>query len=326
MPNPASLVPTPPRRRRQWWKRILIVVGALLVLYGGWAAGVYGATWRGSKTTTVSQIAVLPAAMIGWQPLSLHAYLTQRQTVDHYTSYLSKNSPEVFSANQTPDSRQVAMSKILRDAATERLAKEFAVTVTATDLDQAFNAQLLQGGDRAETTKAIKDLYNWTPEQFKQHVLRVAVTREKLREKLSFDEKLNGSQRQQAERVYGLVQAAPTTFADLAKQYSEDVYGANGGDLGFFPRGEHASEIDEAVFALEVGGISELVHTKFGWHILRLEEKKEVDGQEQVHASQIFIAAPSVDAYITSKINEWGVRLFLTEFSWDAKTGQAVVK
>lgn len=323
LPNPISQAS---RRRSRWHRGLLLAVGIVVTGYLIWAIGAYAGGWRGEKTQQFSRVVPLPAAMVGWQPLGLHSYLWHRATIAHYTTFLAKESPGVFSPGQLPDSRQVAMTKIIRDLGTKKIAADLDVRVSQTDLDQAFNAQLLQGGDRAETTKAIQELYNWTPEQFKEHVLKVAVIREKLREKLSFDEKLNASQRQQADRVFALVQASPDTFADLAKQYSEDVYGAQGGDLGFFPRGEHAKEIDDAVFDLEVGQFSDLVQTKFGWHILKVEEKKEVDGQEQVRARQIFIAGPSVDEYITTKLNAWGVKIFLPEFSWDTKTGQVTVK
>lgn len=303
-----------------------MVIVILVLGYGVWAVGVYVAHWRGAKTVAVSRYIPLPTAAIGWQPVSFHSYLSQRQTIDHYLTYMVKNSPDVFSDGQRPDSRQVAMTKIVRDWSTEHIASQQKIVVSRTDLDQAFNAQLLQGGDRAQTTKAIRDMYGWTPDQFKKYVLKVAVIREKLREKLSYDDTLNVSQRQQADRVFAIVKEAPSDFADLAKQYSEDVYGVNGGDLGWFGRGEHAKEIDEAAFSLAVGQLSDLIHTKFGWHILVVEEKKVVDEQDQVHARQIFISAPSVDDYITAQMNRWGVRIFLSEFLWDEKTGQVTVK
>lgn len=325
IPTPGSNEKKARMARRRIFQGIGLVIALVIVLYAGWAVGVFAGGWRGQKTLTVSRYLPLPAAAVGWQPLSLHSYLWQRQTIEHYTNYLNTNSPGVFAAGQTPNSRQVAMTKIIRDWAAMKVADDQKIGVTPTDLDQAFNAQLLQGGDRAQTTKAINDLYGWTPEQFKQYVLKVAVIREKLREKLSFDDTINATERQQAERVDDLVKATPADFAGLAKQYSEDVYGASGGDLGFFGRGEHAKEIDEAVFSLDIGEISELVHTKFGWHILVVEEKKQVDGQDQVHARQIFIAAPSIDEYLTTQLNQWGVKIYLSEFSWDAKTGQVVV-
>lgn len=64
-------------------------------------------------------------------------------------------------------------------------------------------------------------------------------------------------------------------FAELAKQSSEDKgSGWKGGDMGFFPKGKMPPEFDEAVFALEKeGDISDIVKTKYGYHIIKLTGK-----------------------------------------------------
>lgn len=64
-------------------------------------------------------------------------------------------------------------------------------------------------------------------------------------------------------------------FAALAKARSSDPGAAQGGDLGFFKRGEMVPEFAEAAFSLKPGQVSQKpVKTQFGWHVIRAEERR----------------------------------------------------
>lgn len=63
-------------------------------------------------------------------------------------------------------------------------------------------------------------------------------------------------------------------FATLAKQYSMDGSRNAGGDLGWAPRGRYVSEFEAAAYNLEPGEVSEVIETQFGYHILKLEERR----------------------------------------------------
>lgn len=63
------------------------------------------------------------------------------------------------------------------------------------------------------------------------------------------------------------------SFAKLAQELSEDTSRSNGGDLGFFKRGQMVGPFEESAFALKVGEISGLVRTPFGYHIIKVEER-----------------------------------------------------
>lgn len=63
-------------------------------------------------------------------------------------------------------------------------------------------------------------------------------------------------------------------FIEVANQKSDGPSAKNGGDLGFFTRGQMTPEFEKAAFALPVGGISDVVETEFGYHIIHIEEKK----------------------------------------------------
>jgi peptidyl-prolyl cis-trans isomerase C len=65
-------------------------------------------------------------------------------------------------------------------------------------------------------------------------------------------------------------------FAELAKEKSIDPGAASGGDLGFFGKGMMVAPFEAAAFAMtEIGQVSEPVQSQFGWHIIKLEEKRQ---------------------------------------------------
>lgn len=67
-------------------------------------------------------------------------------------------------------------------------------------------------------------------------------------------------------------------FAKLAKDNSVDTGSAkNGGDLGLFPRGVMVAEFEQAAFALKVGEVSQVVQSKYGYHIIKVTEIQTLD-------------------------------------------------
>lgn len=70
------------------------------------------------------------------------------------------------------------------------------------------------------------------------------------------------------------------SFAKLAKELSKDHASAkNGGDLGFFGRGSMVPEFEKVAFSLKAGETSQPVKTQFGYHIIKVTEKKDGDAR-----------------------------------------------
>lgn len=91
-------------------------------------------------------------------------------------------------------------------------------------------------------------------------------------------------------------------FANLAKEYSEDPGSKDNGGEYIFARGEMIQEFEDTAFSLNPGEISGLVKTKFGYHIIKLEEKYQ---KGQPMAYENVADAIKIDAQYDKMVEEW---------------------
>ena len=69
---------------------------------------------------------------------------------------------------------------------------------------------------------------------------------------------------------------AGADFAEVAREKSTGPSGPNGGELGWFGEGQMVPTFEQAAMALEVGAVSEPVQTQFGWHVIKVNDSREV--------------------------------------------------
>ena len=101
--------------------------------------------------------------------------------------------------------------------------------------------------------------------------------------------------------------AEEITFEDAAKEFSTCPSKQQGGDLGAFTRGQMVKEFEDAAFAAEIGHVVGPVKTQFGYHLIKVEDKKEAedakldDVKEQIKSE--IMQKKQQEAY-TAKVEE----------------------
>lgn len=108
-------------------------------------------------------------------------------------------------------------------------------------------------------------------------------------------------------------------FSEVATDYSEDNSSAkNGGDLGWFGKGMMVPPFEEAAFSLEPGEMSDPIKTQFGWHLIKVEDKKGQGEEQEVKASHILLKiSPSEETIVLLKdeVEEFVDKVSKSDFS-----------
>jgi parvulin-like peptidyl-prolyl isomerase len=143
-----------------------------------------------------------------------------------------------------------------------------------------------------EAYKSVAARYGAIKEDEKQMVQKMEATDQEVDAYIAkhpeLDPKLS---RTKAEEVLKRIRGGED-FAKLAQEFSSDPGSKEkGGDLGWFGAGSMVPEFEKVAFALKPGEVSDVVETKFGFHIIKLDERKteNKDGKpvEQIHARHI---------------------------------------
>jgi peptidyl-prolyl cis-trans isomerase D len=170
-------------------------------------------------------------------------------TADSFRGQVAANDAEIatyFDAHK--DDFKIPEKRKIRYLLIDIEATRAKIVVPAADIERTYNSSIEQ--------------YS-TPEQVRaSHIL------------LKTEGKDDAAVKAKAEEVLKQARAG-ADFAELAKKYSEDEASQkNGGDLDYFGRGRMVPEFDQAAFSLEPGKISDLVKTQYGYHIIKVVDKK----------------------------------------------------
>lgn len=169
--------------------------------------------------------------------------------------------------SQFPNEQEFAKALTARGMSLERLKSDARVDMSITKMMDAEVAS-----QPAPTDAQVRDFYDKNPDKFKQdESVRASHILFRVDEKAADAEKKKI--RAQADGVLKQARGG-ADFAELAKKHSSDGSAQQGGDLDFFSRGQMVPAFEQAAFALQPGQISDVVTTQFGYHIIKVAERR----------------------------------------------------
>jgi peptidyl-prolyl cis-trans isomerase C len=163
----------------------------------------------------------------------------------------------------------------------------------------------------APTDAQAREFYDKNPDKFKQdEAIRASHILVPADEKA--DEATKKKARAEIDEVLKELKAGGD-FAELAKKHSKDSSAAQGGDLNFFPKGQMVPAFDQAAWALKPGEISDVVTTPFGYHIIKVTERRPAS---TIAFDQV---SPRIKEYLAQQQKQERAQAFIESLKQKAK-------
>lgn len=300
-------------RKRPNKKFITILVSGLvalvIIVVAVFGVLIYKYKQDNRVVRTVAAVVPYPVVSVNgsvlWNDASYHDYLFELSSVEKF--YKSQQEDLTTAANKT---KLVSIKKQIIGELQDRiliaqLSRKYKIKLSQKEVDDQFNQLQSSAGGADKVKQTLQTLYGWTVPEFKKE-LSYKLLESKLANAVSTDPKLNAASLAQSKDIKKQIDAGGD-FAALAKKYSADSSAAQGGDLGYFKKGDNDANFDKAAFALQVGQVSQPVLTQYGYDIIKVTDKKP-DGT--IRASHILIKTVDLDTWLQQQRGKAKIRQY----------------
>lgn len=214
------------------------------------------------------------------------------------------------------------LNKTIEDKIVEILAKEANIKITPEMAAQDVERKIDQYGD-AKKVQAKLEKYNWTMRDFENNIVIPALYREKLL--VSFVQ--SDETRPKALEKIKNAQADLNNnkdFSDVAKTYSEGESAAKDGYVGWFSKDEMLPEISAVSFSMKKADVSDILESSLGYHIIKIENRRTENGQDQLEIRQIFVKTKSFADWLLEKEQSFRILIPFKGLYWNKEIGEVM--
>ncbi len=214
------------------------------------------------------------------------------------------------------------INKLIEDIAIEQIADEWDIRVSDEAVTTAMERPMAEMGTKESVKSQLKNLYDWSLDDFGKKVVRGQLLREKVSEQFAQKNQVSQEMWERMQTVEKELSDG-RSFADVAQKYSEGSTASVGGIMGWFSEGQLQDEIGKQVFSMEKGAHTDIIETPLGLHIVQVNDISEMDGKKMVHVSQIVMKKETMADFLNERIGNMKVKVFLPQYKWDA--GKALI-
>jgi foldase protein PrsA len=277
-----------PAGKKRNWKLALVVI-LVVVLFGLFTAsivfgiGMYRYGWEGKASRLAMRVLPYPAAIVGFDTVTMDDFYGELSYVKHFYEKTGQAAPE-----ESVLKKQI-LDQLIERNILQHQAQRYNVAVSAQEVNDEFTKIADENGGVDEVTKILNDLYGLSINNFKT-LISGQLLKEKLRDEVPLQMKAkhilikwtkkDGSKKKKAalvkiHRIKKAIISGKSSFEKMAKKYSEDTATKNkGGDVGWVQRAQMVEEFEKALFDLKKGEVSGVILTKFGYHIIKVDDIK----------------------------------------------------
>lgn len=269
---------------------LLLPLIAIIIVFVGMSIAVYKLPSDNDIRQLIIYHVPVPAMFINYYPVSYKSYMDEDRLFGYYyliqlgmTDAEKRNAATILSLKNKEVFNHIVEKNILN-----HLRNKYNVTISLDEKQKFFEQMAQDNGGVEEFTESIYNDYGLTKDIFIENIVYYNILKIKLSNVFSEDSSIHRKARMRIDSIVKLYNKN-NDFENLAEKYSEDDHALKGGDIGYVNVEDMSSEMKAAVDQLGVGMISKVLQDNDRYYIVKLYDRKKIDGGEEVLLKQISI-------------------------------------